>query len=412
MSIRVVLLACLAALAVAACTPGSTESTERTSTTSEPATTTMALPAEPLVVATASGDVIVYDRDLAETVAIRSGESAAFRQPVWLSTDALLYGEASADGTSALVSADAVTGGERWKTTFETLPFYYLPAPVGSEIATTSLRTDPDGDLIAELVALDGSAEVISTDAPFYTSWSPDGMALAIHAGQERLSIRDAGDETVIADVTGVFQAPAWTEIGLVTLRTVGGAQFLSVWTEDGGFRDIASIEGPVRFVAGGGKVAIQSAAVSESNGVQASTRTQEVPNIPGGRLAVVDLETGQIDTVADVLAAVYQWDPSGDRLLYATFDDGSTLNLTWHVWSSGEIRDLSSFLAQAAWFRDFVPFFDQYDQSVSIWSPSGDRIAYPAVQDERLVVVVEETDGSGEDIIDDATWASWASTR
>ena len=126
----------------------------------------------------------------------------------------------------------------------------------------------------------------------------------------------------------------------------------------------------------------------------------------------MVDLETGQIDTVADVLAAVYQWDPSGERLLYATFDDGSTLNLTWHVWSSGEIRDLSSFLAQAAWFRDFVPFFDQYDQSVSIWSPSGDRIAYPAVQDERLVVVVEMTDGSGVDIVDDATWASWASTR
>ena len=58
------------------------------------------------------------------------------------------------------------------------------------------------------------------------------------------------------------------------------------------------------------------------------------------------------------------------------------------------------------------APEFDQYDQSVSIWSPSGDRIAYPAVQDERLVVVVEEVDGSGVDTIDDTTWASWASTR
>ena len=412
MTPRLVIGVAVFALVVAACTSGETQLEPSTTTTEAVSTATTVPPVERLVVATASGDVAIYDQDLAEVITIASGEAADFRQPVWLDASSVLYAEATAQAESALIVADAMTGDERWRASMPTLPFYYLPAPAAAGAATTSLRSDPAGGLVAELVGSDGSVQPLDTVSPYYTSWSPDGSALAVHAESERVTVRRDGAEDVIAEPSGVFQAPVWTDSGLVTLRTAAGVQRLSVWSEDNGFRDLATIDGPVRFIAGGGKIAIQSADVGDGGGVQAGVQAQTIPDLPGGRLAVVDVETGAIETVSDVLAAIYQWDPAGSRLLFATFDDGATLNLTWRVWSQDGVISLSSFLAQASWFRDVVPFFDQYDQSVSMWSASGEQIAYPAVVDERLVVIVEKADGSGTQTIDGATWSSWLRSR
>ena len=108
------------------------------------------------------------------------------------------------------------------------------------------------------------------------------------------------------------------------------------------------------------------------------------------------------------VLTPLFQWNPAGDRLLYASFDDGSSLDLAWHVWEDGQVTDYAAFEAQPRWFRDLVPFFDQYDQSVSFWSPSGDAFAYPSIEDGDRVVVVQPVDGSDRTIIERATWVSW----
>lgn len=399
-----------AALVLAACSPSGTGVESTTTQDLAATTTTTTTPtADRFVTTTPGGVVVVHPGVGEEPITISQPAGSVARQPVWLADGSILFATVDSAGVSRLVAVDADAGTTKWDTELSSRPFYYLPSPPGAAAATTSLRNDPGGaGLISELIGRDGSIEELSTLSPFYATWAPDGSQLATHVEQSRLSIRDAAGMSVLSESTGAFQAPAWVADGLVTLRTTASGQVLSVWS-DGSFRDVASVEGSVRFVVGGGKAAIQSVPTDdEPGGVQAAMPVQELPVIPSGRLSVVDLASGSIEPVTDVLTPLFQWDPTGSRLLYATFDTGTTLDFTWHLWSDGQVADFPSFLAQPQWFRDVVPFFDQYDQSVSLWSDSGSSFAYPAVVDGAPVVVVQPTSGESPTTIPDATWVAW----
>lgn len=362
-----------------------------------------------LVVATGSGAVAVFDGDLVEVQRITPTDGTTFRQPAWLDGESVVFSElSSTGGQAALTSAMVRDGSIRWRAELDTVPFYYLPAPQGAPAATTSLRNNPQGGLTAELIGTDGAVEQLSDRSPFYSSWAPDGSALAIHENQARLSIVEGGSMTTIAEPSGAFQAPAWTETGLVVLHATTRGQALSVW-DGSAFEDLAIVEGPVRFSATGRRIAIQSAQVADGQSVEAGLRAQSLPEIPGGRLVVVDMESGSISTVSNRLVPLFEWSPDGSRLLYASFGESGSSEISWHIWDEQFTVDLSVFAVQPEWFQAVVPFFDQYVQSVSMWSPTGDRIAYPAVVDGANVVVVEMVDGSGAATIPDAVWASWS---
>ncbi|MFC2153013.1 hypothetical protein ACFLQ7_00020 [Actinomycetota bacterium] len=399
-----------AAIVLAACTASGPDVESTTTEGLADVTTTTTVPtADRFVTTTPGGTVVVHPGAGEEPITIDQPAGTVSRQPVWLADGSVLFATVDASGASRLVAVDADTGAMKWDTELSSRPFYYLPSPLGATAVSTSLRNDPGGaGLIAELVGPDGSVEPLSTSSPFYATWAPDGSQLATHVEQSRLSVRDATGTRVVSEPTGTFQAPAWVADGLVTLRTAASGQVLSVWNDES-FRDVASVDGSVRFVVGGGKAAIQSVPTDDdSGGVQAALPAQELPVIPPGRLSVVDLASGSIEQITDVLTPLFQWDPTGSRLLYATFDTGTTLDFTWHLWSGGQVEDFSSFLAQPQWFRDVVPFFDQYDQSVSLWSDSGASFAYPAVVDGAPVVVVQPTSGEPPIIVENATWVAW----
>ncbi len=382
--------------------------TDTTTTALDGAVTTSSLPrAERLVVATTAGEVVVYEATATEATRRSASAEGGHRQPVWWGTDAVVSTRSSGDG-HALVARSALDGSILWEAPMGSPPFYYLPSPAGSPWATTSLRNAPGG-LIAELVDLSGAVEPLSTAAPFYSSWSPDGTRLALHTDGERLGIWSPDGLETIASPTGQFQAPVWTTDGILTLRATGGRQALSRWSSDA-FEDLAFIDGPVRFVASASHVAIQSAGQQDSGGVGVGRRAQGGPSLPSGRLLVLDMADGSVSTVEDTLTPMFQWDPSGTRLLYTTFDDGESLRFTWHVWEDGTVVDYDSFEAQPAWFRDVVPFFDQYVQSMRLWSPNGESFAYPEAASGRNVVTIQPIDGSPSLTVEDAVWVTFPS--
>ncbi|MGI9529149.1 MAG: hypothetical protein ACR2NG_05510 [Acidimicrobiia bacterium] len=398
------------AVMASACVPGQDAAPETVPSTSTTQPTVSGAIGDRLVVATGSGAVAVFDGDLVEVQRITPTDGTIFRQPAWLDGESVVFSEVpGTGGQSALTSAAVADGSIRWRAELDTVPFYYLPAPSGAGADTTSLRNNPQGGIIAELIATGGAVEQISDRSPFYSSWSPDGSALAIHERQSRLSIVEGSRVTTIAEPSGAFQAPAWTEAGLVVLHATAGGQALSVW-DGSAFEDLAIIAGPVRFSATDRQIAIQSAEVADGQSVEAGLRTQSLPTIPGGRLVVVDIESGSVATVSNRLVPMFEWSPDGSRLLYASFGDGGSPELTWHLWDEQSTVDLSAFTVQPEWFQAVAPFFDQYVQSVSMWSPSGNRIAYPAVVEGANAVVVEMVDGSGTAMITDAVWASWSS--
>lgn len=405
---RLLTVGAVLALVVTACVTESTDTTSVDVVTTSTAIVTIPPPEDRVAVTSVDGGVRVHDATGREVMRLDAVAGSSYRQPVWAADGSILAARSGDGDGVGLVSVDPSDASIRWEAAMATPPFYYLPAPDGSEWATTSLRNDPSGDgLIAELVDGHGMVTQIATISPFYSTWSPDGGQLAVHGGGRTLDIRSEGDTETIADPSGVFQAPVWTTEGLVTLRTTAIGQVLSVW--DGTFEDVASVSGPVRFTAGSGRVALQAVGSDGGGGVQAALRSQQIPAIPGGRLVVVDLASGAIETVVNELTPLFQWDPSGERLMFATFTAPDALTFRVQIWENGSTVDLGSFDAQPVWFRDLVPFFDQYDQSVSLWSSGGDAIALPEVLDGRRVVSIRSLDGSETVVIEDATWVTWS---
>lgn len=386
------------------------QSKETTTSTMPPSTTTTVAPTpadDRLVILTTDATVVVLDDTLGELSSMTPPQGSRYRQPIWFDTDTILFSEELADGSGALIAADAATGAISWRVKLPSSPFYFDQSPDGS--ATTTLRNNnAEGGLIAELFTRDGDVSPISDRSPFYSAWSPDGSALATHAGQQTLSVIEDGATDVILDSTGSFQAPSWTPNGLFTLRSTDQAQTLALW-DDSEFADLARIVGPVQFVASGDRVAIQSTSVDETTGIAATFRAQVVPKIPGGRLVVFDASAGSFATVAERFAPFFQWDPTGERLLYAAFAERPSVDVAWAIWEGGEANEYGPFTPQPEWFGEVVPFFDQYAHSLSYWSASGDAFAYPAVGDDGPIVKVQPTDGSATSTVDDAVWVSWS---
>jgi hypothetical protein len=401
----------LIGLLAAAC-----ETSTDTDPTSTLATTSSTVPEsvvsnDRIVVSTITGAVVVHDVDGGVVVRFDPPDGHVYRQPTWLDASSVIFSEVSESGDHSLTAADADTGVILWRAPMETPPFFFAPSPTGGQRATTSLRNDPDGaGLIAELIGDNGDTAPLSDESPFYTSWSPDGASLAIHIAGQRLDVRQDGTTETILTNTGLFQTPVWIKHGLVTLRTVDGTQRLTSWS-DGVFTDIAEVDGPVGFVAVGDLIAVQAVERPDAGSIAAAFRAQSLPVLPGGSLVVINLATASFQTVSDELALLYQWDRVGERLLFATLGD-ETLSLVWNVWSNGTRTELATFTLQPPWFRNLVPFFDQYAQSVQLWSSSGDHIGYPAVVDSRPVVVIERTGGGDSVLIEGATWAAWAPGR
>ena len=344
-----------------------------TATLDATTTTTVPAPADDrLVVATTEGSIVVYDDSFEEIARWDPPERSTFRMPTWLSGNRVVFSEASEIGDHSLIAGDPVTGEVVWQVEMSSSPFYFAPAPAGSPWDTTSLRNDPQGGLIAELVDSDGEVTEMGREAPWYTSWSPDGQSLAVHVPGSRVDIITGDSTETILEPSGGFQAPAWIERGLVLLRDEGTNRFLSIWS-DGEFDDIARVQGSAVFVAEGDKIAIRvSGDGEEPSGVQAGLRAQELPTIPADRVVAIDLESGAIDTVTAMTSALFQWDPTGERLLFATAD---TDGLTWQIWTDGATETLGTYRPNLQWVTDLVPFFDQYAQSVQFWSRDSQRV-------------------------------------
>lgn len=408
---RIVLFA-VACAGLAACT---TSVLETTTTVVTATTTTTAPPiaSDSIVVATTDGSIVVYDQDATELVRFDATDGETYLQPTWLDEDTVVASRISENGNHAL-SAWSVDGrGNVWESAMDSVPFFFAPAPSRAVYVTTSLRNNPLGGLIAELIDTNGVATFLGDESPFYTSWSPSGEQIAINNPGDHLDIWEDGEMWTILDPADGYQTPVWLDRGLVIVRDVGDTRYLSVWNDlESEFEDIAIIEGSAAFVGEGHRIAIKTNGNSseEPGGIQAGTRIQTVPTIPSNRLVTFDLDSGDIQTVTTEPTAMFQWDPAGERLLYA--EASLDVGLAWSIWEDGASEELAEHRPNPQWIGELVPFFDQYAQSVQFWSASGDLVAFPALVDIEPVVIIYDITTGTETTIPDAVWMSWATNR
>lgn len=356
-----------------------------------------------LAIVDGTGNVSVVSDGQATRITDLGNDAVAF-QPVWSPDgERLAYVEQSA-ATGALVITSPEPGAPSARVEEDTGFFYYAWDPGSERLAT--LRNASTGGLLLELADIDGALEEIDSGGPLYFSWEPDGERLVAHIGADRLDIvaDDATPEPIV-DNPGGFPSPWWTDDGIVfMLRGVGNQRL--VVAEGAEERVVADVNGPARFTVGDSLIAVQSFSSGES-AVAASF--QPVPLLPADRLVVVDIETSELTEVAGANAAAYFWDPDGRQLLVLESVDLEAGRFRWKVWSHTETRTYAEFNLEPTWVRDFLQFFDQYAQSVQLWSPDGDAFAYPGSIDGESGVWVQRLDDDSPDKIADGTWVAWA---
>lgn len=411
------------ALLVAACSDGDSgppliTTTDQPAATTEPATTTPP-PVEPagtgrLVIVDPGGNVAIVDPDGSNLEAITddANASAIYFQPTW-SPDAnrLAFALASST-TSDVVIHDLTTGtSDRIETAFPA--FYFSWARESDRLAF--LGNAAGGGL--QLSVVDRSAAPLRSDRgqPYYFSWGPEG-SMVVHVGVDRLEALDAegGSQERELGAPGIFRAPQWLDRGIFYLERVDGVGRLILNSSDGA-ATLAEVTGGASFVVSpdGSRVAIQAveaAAEGElaSNAVLAVA--QAAPRLPANRLVVLDVETLEWRRVTNEPVLAYSWSPNGKRLLVLTVPDASAPELAWQVWEDGDLGAPITFVPTPTLFRDVLPFFDQYAQSLRFWSPDSSSFAFPGAVDAEPGIFVVDVDGDSTPTkVTEGSWVAWS---
>jgi TolB protein len=351
-----------------------------------------------------AGNVVVVNPDGSNRVTIADDSDDPYFQPVWsLDGTMIAFSLASSEPELHVALSDASAS---FTTGLDSLPFYYSWS-AQNELAF--LRSGDDGLRLEQTSVVDEALSgptLITSGQPLYYSWSPDGQMIVTHVGSDRLETAATGNSPESTGVQpGRFQAPVWTDRGIVAIEQGSRDQKLVIIEADGTSTAVATVPGPTSFVTldAGEKVALLSIA-EDTNGLSASYQT--VPNLPANRLLVVDSDDGAFERVTDEPVVAYFWSPTGDRLLILDLVPGPQAR--WSIWTEEGLEEIVRFDPEPSFMRELVPFFDQYAQSVSLWAPDGSAFAFPGSIEDDAGIWVYTLEGEL-DRINDGTWVAWS---
>jgi len=362
-----------------------------------------------LVVVGDDGNVATVAPDGTDRVAVTTDATPGrpYFQPTWSpSADRLAF---SRPGDSTLLVSPV--DGPPEALPVAAPPFYLAWSP--DESGLTLLRNaGPDG-LALDYVTVEGTGigapAELGRGQPFYFSWSPEGDRLVSHAGSERLEIQTlGGGPAPLGPAPGSSQAPQWIGSGIVTVIREGDQQQIALVGTDGGIEPLAVAPGTVVFTADptGSRLAVEPVGRQPAT-IEALYRP--VPELALNRLSVLDIASGEVQSVTSQPVVAFFWSPGGDRLLVlgGTNRPGE---LVWSVWEDGTTTELTRFVAPTTFAADLVPFFDQYAQSMTLWSPDGAAFAFPGdIEGERGIWVQHVTGDRELRRVSDGSWVAWS---
>jgi hypothetical protein len=205
------------------------------------------------------------------------------------------------------------------------------------------------------------------------------------------LQVDPALVEDGVSEPPAAFQAPAWSP---------NGQRILLTRVNEDDENEIIVTNGRGEFEATVGTYDLNTAfAWSNDNATIAYIEGKQAIGAGTlGTLHVIDLETSE-DLFQDENVFAFFWSPSGEKLAYfiPQFTDaasadasaqgqGQQLLLQMKILNvkNGESKDLFTFRPSEQ-FSAILPYFDQYHQSATIWSPD----------DNNLVLSFLTTDGA-----------------
>ncbi|MGI9621317.1 MAG: TolB family protein [Acidimicrobiales bacterium] len=366
-------------------------------------------PGPRLAVQSADGQISTMLGDGSNVVPLTdAAEGRANTGPVW-SRDSNRLGWVASDPVGGDISVrTARFDGSAWgDVAVESAPFLMSWDPTSSQIAALS---DARGVFELGVIAVDEDPRYQSIDegAPFWFSWNPDADGFLVHASNLRLDLVPIeGTSQVLAPEPGDFQAPRWLEgaVELVYADQVGAEQFLVVTGGQGkGRRALVTYDGYLQFSVApeSGLIALHVIDPSLAPQYDVITASYSQPDrfvdviddIPrneltlmavfGGDPFVLHPAPGDLDPNRVVS---FHWSPDGSTLAWLLeLDPGDgdcaseTAVYALQFWTNSGFVDGPGFRPSATLACDYIPIFDQLEQSVSFWSPDGLIFTYAGI--------------------------------
>jgi hemoglobin len=315
------------------------------------------------------------------------GVEIEVRHPVW-SPDGRSVAWAELEigdqGARSRIVTSEPDGSARTEFPVDTGTFYLQWDPTSSRVAYLGNFQGRVGMGVAEREpGGDPVATTLGAGQPFYLSWSPEGLELLVHVGADTLGLLDLEGELDPLDETpGIFQAPVWLADGRMIYAVLAEGGESLVIRDGDRRRELLEFEGSIEFVVSphGERIAYR---VDDGSGL--------------GGVEVVDVDSSTSRVVTSSPAAAFQWSPDGRRLLMLTIEEGSEEGAQrWLVWDGRETRPVGpAFVPSPAFLRDYAPFYGQFTQAMTPWSPDGRSFAFAGLIGDRDGIWVQELDAA-----------------
>ena len=378
-----------------------------------------------ILVLSEAGDVFTVRPDGEGRLDLTSDATGARwrRQPVWSPT-AERVAWVEIDGRSGVARSALVTarvdGSEPTFASTDAPAFFTYWNPTGSMVAYLAPEAAAIQFGVVDVTAGGDVATPLAHGQPFYFSWAPDGSRVFGHIGPELLSyVSIDGSQSPLVESGGVFLAPQWDLerdrlLYVVRTRT---AQSLVVDEQDGSsIRELLSFEGAMRFsLSSNGRLLayrVTDGNGEDDDGSSSVVGAGDVVQAITGALVIHDLVDDRPQPLTREPVIAFFWSPDGNSLLYMVPEqiDGQ-MWLRWYVWDGDRSLQLESFRPTLVYVRDYLPFFEQYAQALSPWSPDNSRFVY-AGTDRRgeSGIWVQAADGAVPPIfVAEGVFASWS---
>jgi Tol biopolymer transport system component len=302
---------------------------------------------------------------------------------------------------------------------------YLYWSPDGKTVSF--LANNPESNLALHMASETEDARIVVRGAPFYWQWTKDSQNLLIHSNftgpNSRLGFTSAIFDNLQDNLAppGMFQSPGISASG----------KYIA-YAEDNPVRGTQVViqnnplENPLRVrreVKHEGAVSLSWSPTEDK--LAFISPEQDARNVYG-HLKLLEAENGLLEELNEAVTLAFFWSPDGKYIAYITpvnrnepdvSESGPNVLIAQTVQSNllfeAHIVDVTTkedtiigtFTPTFLFVTQFLPFFDQYALSHSIWSPQSDAIVLPTVDAKNTEkITVFSLDGKAQTIADGDT--------